>query len=335
MGSLKLFKISRKLSIEDIRYLCRLLKNNLSVNECFDLLTNSRNEEIFRKVRYKLSQGEMIENIIIEYVPDELRSYLGSLLGHLSFVQALSLSLDFHDKQKGSRDGLLSAVAYPCFLLFVTISALYLFDLYGLDSLFSLMGSFSDDVHIYQGIRVIFRIVINMIYYGFLITVLAFIYLRQPKRIVLLYIFVSRYFSSSLFSLYYCEQFMSLLLICCRCGFRTRESMEILKSMKKKPIISFLAFHLDDSLMKGESLRQAAQRNYYDSSLARYIRLANYTNDFENIISSYVVLTRQKIERMMKRYALSIQVCSYAFIGAVIIFIYQLLFMPMQAITLY
>lgn len=335
MEYLKVFDRKRTLDIEDISYLSRLLKTNLSLNECFELLRNRKNESIFNAIRKKLSEGEMIEKIFVEYVPKELRPYLESLLGHLSFSQALSLTLEFHDKNIKSSSSLTSAVAYPCFLLFVTITALYLFDLYGLDSLFSLMGTFSSEVNIYQGIRMIFRIAINIIYYGFLIIVLLFIYLRQPKRIVLLYIFMSRYFTNSLFSLYYCEQFMSALLICSRCGFKTRESMEILKNMKSRPVISFLAFHLDDGLLSGQTLRQAAQKKYYDSSLARYIKMANLTNDFVNTIGSYIEVTGEKIERKMKRYALVIQVSTYAFIGAVIIFIYQLLFMPMQAITLY
>ena len=37
----------------------------------------------------------------------------------------------------------------------------------------------------------------------------------------------------------------------------------------------------------------------------------------------------------MKGYTLAIQLITYAFIGAVIIFIYQILFMPMRAISIF
>ena len=168
-----------------------------------------------------------------------------------------------------------------------------------------------------------------------MIFVLIIIYFRQPKRITLLYIFISKYFSNSLFNIYYCEQFVSLLLICVNHGYKTKESLQLLKKMKSKPIVAFLAFHLDDYLLKGESFKEAVKQNYYDISLSKYIKLANYTNDFSNIINSYLLITREKIKRKMKQFALTIQLATYLIIGAIIIFIYQLLFMPMQAITMY
>lgn len=335
MAILKKIQFNNTLSIEDMMYLSRLLNTNLSLNNCFDLLGNSRNMKIFEKIKTRLQKGELIENIIIEYTPVEIRSYLDALLSSLSFNIALKLSLDFYEKQNENKNSLVNAILYPSILLFLTITALYLFDLYGLDSLFSLMGSFSNDINIYHNIRVLFRIVITVIYYGFLISVLIIIYYRQPKRITLLYIFISRYFSNSLFNIYYCEQFMSLLLICVDYGYKTKESLQLLKKMKSKPIVAFLAFHLDDYLLKGESLKEAVKQKYYDSSLSRYIKLANYTNDFSNIINSYLLITREKIKRKMKQFALTIQLTTYMIIGAIIIFIYQLLFMPMQAITMY
>ena len=92
---------------------------------------------------------------------------------------------------------------------------------------------------------------------------------------------------------------------------------------------------MDESLLEGETLKEAAAKKYYDSSLSRFIKIANYSNDFSLIISSYVKLAKEKIRRRMKRYTFTIQLFTYIFIGAIIIFIYQILFMPMQAISLY
>ena len=335
MAFLKKIQFDQTLTIEDMLYLCKLLNTNLSLNDCFDLLSNSKNNKIFEKIKNRLHEGQLIENIIIEYTPAQLSSYLEALLSSLSFTTALKLSLDFYEKENENKNSLLNAILYPSILLFLTITALYLFDLYGLDSLFSLMGTFSDDINIYHNIRVLFRIIITIIYYGFMIFVFIIIYFRQPKRITLLYIFISKYFSNSLFNIYYCEQFVSLLLICVNHGYKTKESLQLLKKMKSKPIVAFLAFHLDDYLLKGESFKEAVKQNYYDISLSKYIKLANYTNDFSNIINSYLLITREKIKRKMKQFALTIQLTTYLIIGAIIIFIYQLLFMPMQAITMY
>ena len=87
--------------------------------------------------------------------------------------------------------------------------------------------------------------------------------------------------------------------------------------------------------MEGESLKEATRKNYYDSSLSRFIKIANYTNEFSEVIGSYVELSRERIRRRIKRYTSALQMMTYIFIGLIIIFIYQILFMPMQAISMY
>ena len=80
---------------------------------------------------------------------------------------------------------------------------------------------------------------------------------------------------------------------------------------------------------------EAVNKNYYDSSLKRFIKIANYTNDFEGILNTYIDVVKRKIEYRIKKYTLTLQMLTYSFIGLIIIFIYQLLFIPMQAINLY
>ncbi len=321
------------LSAEDLSYLRRLLEAGLSLNECFALLKNRRNEQIFADIKAKLDQGLGIETAICDHLPSGIRVYMMSLLPSLSFEESLSLSLDFHEKNSRGRNEFISSLAYPLILLFIAMTSLYLFDLYGIDSIFRLIESFDPDLKLYRDFRVLFRIVVNVFYYGILLLFLAVMVFSSKKRIVLLYLFVSKHLPNSVLNIYYSEEFMSLLLICCRSGYSTKEALEILKKMKNKPVVSFLAFHMDESLMEGLTLREAAGKPYYDSSLSRFIKIANYSRDFSGIIGSYIYLTRQKIEKRMKGYSLGIQLFTYVFIGIIIVFIYQILFMPMQAIS--
>ncbi len=328
-----LFK--RYLSIEDLSYFSKLLKNGLSINECFDLLKTRKNDEIFSKIRKRLDQGELIEKLIGDYLPKNIRSYTLALLNSLSFSAALNLSLQFYERNEEGRKDVLSNIAYPLILLFISITSLYLFDLYGIDSIFALISSFEENIGIYKDFRILFRIIVMIVYYGTLIIFCLVILFSRPQRITLFYIFLSRHFPNSFLSIYYSEEFMSLFLICVQKGYSTKESLGILKSMSSKPIISFLAYHMDESLMEGDTLKDAAKKDYYDPSLARFIKIANYTNDFSSIIESYVFMTREKIRKRMKNYTLTIQLLTYIFIGLVVIFVYQILFMPMRAISIF
>ena len=335
MVSLKKIFSEETLSIEDLSYLCELLKTKLSLNECFILLENRKNSRIFKQIRSRLDQGEMIETIIRDYLPKKIKAYVAALLSTLSLSSALDLSLNFYRKQEESQHSLLNNLAYPLILLFISMTALYLFDLYGVDAIFNMVSSFNSDLELYGDLRVLFRIMVNIFYYLILLLFLLGIIFTQPKRIVLLYIFMSKHFPNSLLNIYYSEEFMSLLLITARNGYKTKEALGILKNMRSKPVVSFLAFHLDEALMEGETLKEAVKRNYYDSSLSRFIKIANYTGNFIGVIDSYTTLSRERIRSRLKACTLIIQIITYIFIGAVIIFIYQILFMPMQAISFY
>ena len=328
--------LSRKtLSVEDVSYLSKLLNTNMSVGECFTLLENRANKEIFADIRNKLDQGEMIESVIKDHLPKQLKTYVISLLNTLSLSASLSLALKFDQKaQEGQRE-LINSLAYPLILLFITMTSLYLFDLYGIDSIFTLISTFDADLKLFDSLRLVFRIVINVFYYLVLILFVLSLFFFKPANVIILYICVSKYLPNSLLNIHYSQEFMALFLICSKAGYKTRQSLEILKAMTSKPVISFLAFHLDESLMEGESLKEATRKNYYDSSLSRFIKIANYTNEFSEVIGSYVELSRERIRRRIKRYTSALQMMTYIFIGLIIIFIYQILFMPMQAISMY
>ena len=335
MNKLKQLFINNTFNIEDISYLSKLLDTKLPLKDCLKLISNSKNQNIINDIINKLESGQLIEKIIENNLPKKIKPYVLSLLKSLSFSQSLSISIQFHDEYLSNQNKILSKIAYPLILLFLSISAMYLFDLYGIDTIFNLLASFDVKRELYSGIRLIFRIIINIIYYLFILLVILVLYYSRPKKIVIFYILISKFAPDSLMSLYLSQEFISLFLICISKGFKTKESLNLLKNMKHKPLISFLAYHLDDSLLQGESMIEAVNKNYYDSSLKRFIKIANYTNDFEGILNTYIDVVKRKIEYRIKKYTLTLQMLTYSFIGLIIIFIYQLLFIPMQAINLY
>ena len=335
MESLKKIFYKQTLSLEDLSYISKLLNTNISLSQSFELLKNKKNEKIFNKISRALNNGQMIEEIIGDYLPKQIKDYIIPLLKTLSFSKALTLSLQFHEKHSQNEEKIIGQIAYPCILMFVSMSVLYLFDLYGMDTIFTLISGFNADLGLYTSLRMIFRVVITILYYSMLIGTLLLVFYMQPKRISILYMFLSKHFPNSLINTYYSEEFVSLLLICVNSGYKTKQSLEILKSMKSKPIVSFLAFHMDESLLEGQTLKQAARKNYYDLALSRFIKIANYTNEFSKMLENFVDLAREKINKTMKKYTLTIQITTYTFIGVIIMFIYLILFIPMKALSTY
>ena len=323
----------KRMSIIDVTSLNELLKTGLSIKNCLGLIMTKNNEKVFNEILQKLDGGNLAEEILGDYLPKNISSYCLPLLKTMSFSQSLDLSLSFYNKTQENSKAMEKAILYPFILLFVSLSALYLFDCYGLDSILEMLKSFTGDVTSINVIRTLLRIVVYVFYFGMLIVVCLLLYFLESKNISLFYILVSRYFRDSLIQTYFCEEFISLFIICLDLGYKTKDALDVLKALHNKPIVSLLAFHLDSKLLEGESLMSATKQSYYDSTLSRFINIAIYTNDFNRILSDYITLSRNKITTSMKRLATIIQLSSYLMIGVVVVFIYQILFLPMQAIA--
>ena len=328
----KLFK-RRNISVEDLKYLNELLKSNLPLKSCLNLIKNKKNENVFNEIISRLDKGEMIEKIIVFYLSKEFGSYMVNLLKNLTFANSLELSLSFFDKNNSNNRYLLKAIAYPIGLLFICLSALFLFDNYGLDIILNLMKQFKTDVSSFNVIRVLLRILIYAFYILFIIIAGIILFFIKQKRITMFYILLIKYFPNSLIKTYFTEEFVSLFVISLKLGYKTKDALTLLKSLNNKPIVSFLAFHIDEFLLQGESLKEASGQKYYDETFSKFIHIASYTTNFVGIMENYAELSREKIQNKMKLYASILQALSYVVIGIVIIFIYQVLFLPMQAIN--
>ena len=333
INSLKLMTINRKLSLVDIESLNELLKTGLPLKNALTLIKTKDNEKAFTEIINKLDKGFLIEDAIVEHLPKSFISYLKPLIHNMSFSQSLNLAISFHNKSTDNLKNLEKSIMYPLILLFLGISGLYLFDNYGLDMLINMLKSFNTDLSMINILRVIFRIIIYLFYFGMLIAVSLILYFSREKNIAVFYIFISKYFHNSIVQVYFCAEFISLFLICNDLGYKTKDALRILKSLHNKPIISLLAFHLEESLLKGNSLKQASSQIYFDETLSKFVNVAIHTNDFVYILNNYLTLSNERIVKTAKRLTLFIQLGTYIFIGAIIIFIYQLLFLPMQAIS--
>lgn len=324
---------NKTLSFEDLSYLNELLKTNLPIKTCFELIKNKNNEKILENIINDLDSGLLIEEIILNYLSKDINNYISNLIKRLSFKDSLELALSFVNKNKTNLQTFEKALCYPALILFVSLTALYIFDIYGLDVILNLMKTFSSDVNFILLFRLIMRIVIYAFYFGFIIIALLLLFFLKPKRITLFYILICRYLPHSIIKTFFTEDFISLFTITLNFGYKTKDALELLKGLKNKPIISLLAFHIDEKLLTGASLKEATLQKYYDDNLVKFISIASYTTNFIGILNNYAYLASEKIKNKMKKYTTAIQLFSYLIVGVVIIFIYQVLFLPMQAIS--
>ncbi len=218
---------------------------------------------------------------------------------------------------------------YPLILLVFSIVGIYLFNAYCFEPLLDSMGQFASDLSDLYIFRAVLDIVITALFVILLICGLLFLYFIRPKRIVLAYVLLERYWSTSILKEYLTSRFVLFFSECYKIGLKTKDSIDILKSLRAKPLVAFLANNIDKGLLQGNTMTQAMQTPYIDEKIARFIKIGQYSGAMGPMLESYMAQFQRRFTHFCKRLAKAIQVLSYGMIGLVIIFIYQILFIPM------
>ncbi|NLH92563.1 MAG: hypothetical protein GX481_08975, partial [Atopobium sp.] len=95
----------------------------------------------------------------------------------------------------------------------------------------------------------------------------------------------------------------------------------------------FLAEEIEKSLLAGDKFETAVDSPYLDPVLARFMKIAVYASDMEQMMSGYLELCRDRIRRQCRRLTRTIQLVSYAAIGVILILVYQLLMLPLTVMS--
>ena len=144
------FTRTKTLKYDDLISINELLKTGLSLKQVLDLIKNKDNDNIIDSIILELDKGKQIEEVIIKYLPKNIGLYLNSLIENMSFNDSLNLALAFIDKNKENIKTFTSSFLYPFVLLFLSLSALYIFDAYGLDTILNMLNSFVGDFYIHK-----------------------------------------------------------------------------------------------------------------------------------------------------------------------------------------
>ena len=329
---MKILSRREEICLDDWRAIHSLLNTNLPLQECLALIENKKNAHIFKKIITDLKMGKDYETVLKPYICKELQNTFSSFIKILPLNKALNLALNSFDYENDRNKEIRKNIFYPALLFFFSLTGLYLFEAYGLDSIFTILKSFEIDTRAFELIRAILRIFTNAIYLITIVLMSIFLIFKSRQRIVYFYILLVRYMPNSLLETYYSQEFISFYRLTYRMGYKTKESIEILRSLKDKPIVSFIAYHVKEAFLEGKNMDEAMHTKYLDNRVSAFMKIAILSNDFDNMINNYVEFTKLELFRKIKFYTKVVQTFVYLLVGLLIIFIYQILFLPMQAI---
>lgn len=321
------------MSKEDCGGLVQLMDSGFSFVDAMTLLENKKNTRIFSMMKAEFNEGTEMVKTIKKYCPKEYRDDFYSFVSFLSLKDSLGLCVRLHHDDEHQKRELQKNVGYPLMMFFATLLGLYLFVFFCFPLLIQLMNDFNATTANVAGIKNLFLILLNVVVTSFFLCSLLALVMTRKSYQIQSYQWMMKYFPVSLVRQNISSQFARYFYHCIHVGCKTKETLTILKKLERKPVISFLAESIEKNLLGGVTMKKAIQNQYLDETLHRFMTIAMHTATMDEMLDGYVKLSQEKIKRKLKVVAKAMQLFTYGCIAMILIFVYQILILPLSVMS--
>lgn len=306
------------------------MESGFAFVDAMKVLETDKNKVYFDRMRRQLENGEELRTFIKDYVPVVYERYLTDFLSFLTVNDSLLLAKTMVEKQRQDRQQLFKGLLYPFMLLTGISFGIVIFDKTVLPGMMSMLSSFGTaDASV---------VVLSKFVEWFSWTLFAFVIISSIVLLIFLsdghivstYRFLARRFSGTLLVQYASRQFAIFFLQCKARNMSTRESINLMKHLQSKPLVSFIAGELDRVFLQGETFEHAMHSVYIEPALARFFKISLYSENTEAMLEAYLAMCEQRTKWQIRRLTEIIQCITYAAAGIVIVVVYRILMMPMS-----
>lgn len=321
------------MSKEDVDDLSSLMSHGFTFIDSLRIVADSRNVRIINNVLCRLRLGEDMIKVMKSVCPKEYRNDFFSFIEFLSFKDSLVLCSKIYNEEKKEKEVLKKSLIYPVFLFFITTIGLFIFIDVCLPILIRLIDDFKSDSTYLINFRIVSLLIIKMVMFLSVILIISLFFFTRQKYQVSFYKFVNRYLKIKLFKQWVSSNFARYFYHCSSIGCKTKETITILKKLSRKPLIIFLAEDIDENLLCGNSMEDAIKSIYLDYSLQRFMTIAIHSSSMEKTLDSYIKLSHEKIKKRIRVTTKLLQLFTYSVVGIILIFVYQILILPLSIMS--
>lgn len=317
----------------DLKSIYYLLSANFSLKESMDLITNDKNKQLFNKINDHLINGDKIDTFFGLYLKDDYAKYFNCFICFEPLALSLALTLDIVNEAKDVHKMYVNNLTYPIITFMITIVGVYLFNLTVFKSMISMMNSFNVNLNYLVIVQIFVNTLSNVFLIVITILLILLLWFKRPKKQVIAYKFINKYLKINVLNSFVSADFCRILKQCHKQGLSTKESMEIIASIKHKPILAYIASYINEQLLQGETIEKALCNQYLDNSLYRFLIVAISTSSLDKMIDSYLMINELKVKDQCKKFSTFFKIFSYLIIAIILIFVYQLLLSPINIIA--
>ena len=94
-----------------------------------------------------------------------------------------------------------------------------------------------------------------------------------------------------------------------------------------------LSCEIEQALLEGTTFINAIKDTHLDQDLMRFMQIAIYSKEKENILEKYLSYSDIYIEKRISKITTVLQSCAYVTIGFFMIVVYQILMVPLSLFT--
>lgn len=324
---------SKTLSKWDIEFLIELLNAGFTLVQSLSFIENKKNSHIIQSIKKELSNGESIQTVMIPYLFNGMNQKFSCFIQFESFNKSLSLAYDLYDMEEKRKQSLYKNLLYPILILYITVVGLYIFNLMIYPKLIEMMSGFNVDngmLDSFQKLLSMFS-VLSLIVCIFLL-IIVLIYMNKKYRVVC-YRWIEKIVKNNLLKLSFSLRFAKYYLMCHKHGLSTKSTLYAMKMTNDDPLINEIGKEYDEKLLNGSSFETVINESFLDDLLIQFMKLSMLTAKTNELLEKYITINELVWQRNIRKLTISIQLSAYSIIGVILIFIYQILFVPMQVIS--
>ncbi|MCI5773268.1 MAG: type II secretion system F family protein [Erysipelotrichaceae bacterium] len=317
----------------DLIAIDKLLNSGFAFKDCLELLKNKQNEKIFDEIDERLQQGEMIEDFFKNYLTAQYASYFTSLIRFEAFNTSLSLMNEMVSSDNKQKQLYLKNLTYPAAIFIATILGIYFFNLWVFPSLLGVMASFAKANSLVLGMQKAISWLTNCFLFLMIFVLAVILYYKQPAKQVKGFLLYQRIFSQGFWQDFVTNDFVRFFYHCQKRGLSTQQSMKVMENLHHQPLVAFVATCIDKQLQQGEMFEKAMNLYFLDKTLYKFMVIAVNTSKIDEMLKGYMELNALKVEKQCQRISRSLQLFAYSLMGIMLVYVYQILLMPLGMIA--
>ena len=323
-----MFNSSKALKNYQWQIIANLYDRNYSVKESLEMLYKIYpDDENVKRIITGLSQGQSLKNII-GYSNFEKR--LCFILDYLPLGESIKVVTVQKNKQSALKKKITEKMGYQLLLVICAIGILFLFSNYVLPNMMYSMDMSTEKgnnlIKVFFGLNIFKDVIIIL----FILCAAGFLLIKVTNSEKYVWMFLHQHNKDKWIKTFVTYEFVIQLEDLLDAGINFRDALEIIRYQNDKSLTKLLAFHFDETLLKGTDFETSLKMTYFDNEFYSLCVWGIRNEDFSQSLKDYHTMVEIKFERALRLFFMIIQTACYLFIAIVIILAYQVLLLPLE-----